>query len=953
MNANCKPARTLWVELSTRITTERLHFRSGNEETAAESIHSLFGTTRELLDDHPEAEGFQELALTMLNKVLRPYTARWHGWMTEDMEKRDSKRKPILKFRDEWVRRQFRRELRELQPRLIGFREAFSTLKSGRSLDSAVKALNPNDQSLVKGKESESSEANLGASIKFGIKTQIPITVHCAEKPEANPDKINKAELGEISGRRKKAGLESGAQNAVGLALSGGGIRSATYSLGIVQVLARRGLLKHFDYLSTVSGGGYLGAFMSAQLGAKPESSGEKSGVSNANSNSIDEHIERTFGKSHKGNESEEQAEPDAVRHLRNRSRYLVDGGFYRTVVGAGLVIAGILFNLLIVLPIPVFAALLTYVIGHPKGLRLWGGMFWADIGGQWIPPLDSLVSAMWFASTLILGLVLLAFPAAKRCSLRQGREGSGESMDNWNRVFFLALTAFAGITLLCAIPAGFHVYYLLRSGNLPFIGELKAYTELVTGMSGTLATLIFVIAAIKTLPTTRVGTMLNRLAIFSGPLLLLFVYFGVGYRLMFAPEAQQWSVLWVFIITSVVFLWTWLFVDVNSYSPHGYYRDRLSQCYLLHPKDLSATAGAEFPSADNLLLSELNSSRSAPYHLINSTVNLPTSEEKDLRGRNGDFFLFSKKFCGSPICGYHPTEEVEKADKHLDLGTAMAISGAAASSNMGWQTSNAYRMAMTIANVRLGYWIRNLCAGSPSGPGVTYLFREMFSVGMDEKQKHLNISDGGHIENLATYELLRRRCKFIVCVDGGMEPGMECADLMRLERYAAIDLGIKMHYALDDLMVQSNGYSKAYGTLIKIDYEPSKRSGREAGKSPWGWMLYIKLAMVGYGPGYVMDYEREHPEFPHQTTADQIYDEAQFEAYRALGEAAIDSFFEAEIIGEKEPATIEDWFKGLASNLLPDNDEAFRSDTKKPSPPKKTAKRLSPSYKRSQPGKK
>ncbi|WP_172899839.1 patatin-like phospholipase family protein [Bradyrhizobium erythrophlei] len=50
------------------------------------------------------------------------------------------------------------------------------------------------------------------------------------------------------------------------LCLSGGGIRSAAFALGIVQGLAKRGLLKQFDYLSTVSGGGYLGSFLTAWI---------------------------------------------------------------------------------------------------------------------------------------------------------------------------------------------------------------------------------------------------------------------------------------------------------------------------------------------------------------------------------------------------------------------------------------------------------------------------------------------------------------------------------------------------------------------------------------------------------------------------------------------------------------------------------------------------------------
>ena len=158
----------------------------------------------------------------------------------------------------------------------------------------------------------------------------------------------------------------------------------------------------------------------------------------------------------------------------------------------------------------------------------------------------------------------------------------------------------------------------------------------------------------------------------------------------------------------------------------------------------------------------------------------------------------------------------------------------------------------------------------------------------------------------------------------------MECVDLIRLERYAAIDLGITMHYDLSDLMLQSNGFSRAYGVLVKIDYSPpvneADREARSAAEAEWGWMLYLKLAMVGYGPGYVMDYKRENPGFPHQSTGDQLYDEAQFEAYRALGEAAAESFFTSEVIGEgpPNPGMVRDWFQRLASNLLPDNDEAM-----------------------------
>jgi hypothetical protein len=65
----------------------------------------------------------------------------------------------------------------------------------------------------------------------------------------------------------------------VGLALSGGGIRSATFNLGLLQGLVKQGILRYCDYLSTVSGGGYIGSCLSSLLGVITAAPSE--GVSN------------------------------------------------------------------------------------------------------------------------------------------------------------------------------------------------------------------------------------------------------------------------------------------------------------------------------------------------------------------------------------------------------------------------------------------------------------------------------------------------------------------------------------------------------------------------------------------------------------------------------------------------------------------------------------------------
>jgi hypothetical protein len=308
------------------------------------------------------------------------------------------------------------------------------------------------------------------------------------------------------------------------------------------------------------------------------------------------------------------------------------------------------------------------------------------------------------------------------------------------------------------------------------------------------------------------------------------------------------------------------------------------------------------------------------PYHLINTTVNLTASRNPDLRGRGGDFFLLSKYFCGSVLTGYRATPEVSTMNSDLDLATAMAISGAAASTNMGFRTLHQYRMLMAIFNVRLGYWMRwrqGQRAWLASNAFVQ-LTREMLGL-LHESASSINVSDGGHIENLGAYELIRRKLKFIVCIDGAMDGAMDCADLNRLQRLVAIDFGYHLHFDAADLKLQNN-FSSRYGVLVKIDYTPEVEP---ASARQLGWMLYIKLALLGTESSYVLDYRRENPLFPHQTTADQFFDEAQFEAYRKLGETAARSFLPARA-QELDALGFREWFEELALTMLRDTDPVY-----------------------------
>lgn len=941
---DAEPARVLLTELDTRIATQPLHYRAGDEETAVTSLYDLFKLTRALIVKHWEAVAFAAAGKHLLNEILRPNTARWHRWIVDK------------KFADERSRRQFRYELQQLQPRLAGFRKLLQLIAE-------VKA--PEAQQAyadLVAKPAANQNAYLGEEIPAGIAREVPLKegqLHRKVSVEhfATAAEIDAAEHAAILERRNAVAAEEAiaknpkdpkppplqsapVQNATGLCLSGGGIRSATFCLGIVQVLARKGLFSHFDYLSTVSGGGYLGAFLTAFLGTPPDLSADTAPPAPVG---ILETVKAAFNPQG-GRESA------AVRHLRNNSRYLLSGGLWGHLKRAGLIISGIVTNILLMLPLPLLAVLVVCCLAK-------FGYWWPD-GVTKTGPLRGTPAFYAFRNLgIFLVVAWLLLPFIRNLA-------RGKIHGSWPvtvRNFWEAGCVVMGAVLLVLglfviVPPLFQAFAAVRTGEAGRIGSaafqrLIGSEKLIAAVAA-IVPLVLGLFAAHSKTGTRKKKWMTLLFALSGPLLGLIVFFIVGNRTVGPHEI--WSPFWLLVVTALLVAWAWLFVDLNEFSPHRYYRNRLCECYLavrqrsrrgtvrslirrlLHGRKKDETFKTWGVGAlRQLPLSSMNATKAAPYHLINTAVNLPASLEPNLRGRDCDFFTFSRDYVGGPVCGYFKTATLEKLDPHVDLGTAMAVSGAAASSNMGVNTLRHLRFLLTLLNIRLGYWLRNPIAGPRkwfNAPGPRYLFREMTGW-MHEKTGYLNLSDGGHIENLALYEMLRRRCKFIVVVDGGQEPGMEFADFMLAQRYAEIDLGVRFDVDLADLALNVDRRSRAYAVFGKVHYR-AREDG--SGGNDLGWIVYFKLARTGSEPGYVADYARLNPDFPHQTTGDQMYDEAQFEAYRRLGEVAAESLFRPEISKPYSAArpeisnsddgfkTLDDWFQSLANSLLVDNDSAF-----------------------------
>jgi len=886
------PAAKLLLQLESRITAQGLHFRSGGEQTASDSVYKLFELVRGWVIEYPRAMAFIWLAMRLINRTIRPYTARWHGWVLGGRLAADAT-----------IRRTFRAELQQLQEKILPYGEVLRALADGTVPDSAYV------EKLEAVPEITSGDAWLGEPVAAGIGDQVDFA------GEVDRQAINDAEHRAIRARREifglsakaDAGSEPALMNATGLALSGGGIRSASYSLGVTQVLIEKGFLPQIDYLSTVSGGGYFGTFLDSALhpdgNSKSKTSPEPMISQEAKTppkpETPQERIKEVFG-------SERQHESVLIRHLRNSSRYLVGGGAAAGLKRAGLILGGSVLNFLLILPLPLVAALL--VLGLDRWVHFWGTQF--PSAGR--PGLETPVGRVLVVLTALLAGFGVLLPVIQRFLSRFDPDSpAGKFRRFWVGA---TLASAVGVALAgCAflLPAFFHAFR--PAEELP-----GAHSTVTGGTLGLLAAgLLVVLLALK---WRRLQGLAVKLFILAGPLFFLAVFLKAGLWVDLGKAfPNDDHALRLLIATAVLWVWGWLFVNVNLFSLHPFYRDRLCDCYLVR-KNPEAKNGVEL--VKHLPLSKLKT-EAAPYRLINATVNLPSSKNPELRGRKGDFFLFSPNYCGSPLVGYGSTEAMEKRDPHLDIGSATAISGAAAGTNMGWKTRTEFLFLLSVLNVRLAYWLRNPGKkGWPAKilfPGPWYLLREMFGS-MNEDCYYLNISDGGHIENLGVYELLRRRCKFIISVDAGMECGLECADLIRLQRYAEIDLGIRLHFDLADFALETNGRTRAYATLVVIEYPP-----RQIGEKPEvGWMIYLKPCLTGEEPGYISEYKRLHPDFPHETTADQLYSEEQFEAYRRLGECAAKSLFAKELMGITPPGNLEGWFQRLASSLLPDNHPAL-----------------------------
>jgi hypothetical protein len=278
------------------------------------------------------------------------------------------------------------------------------------------------------------------------------------------------------------------------------------------------------------------------------------------------------------------------------------------------------------------------------------------------------------------------------------------------------------------------------------------------------------------------------------------------------------------------------------------------------------------------------------PFHIVNMALNLVSGDNLAWQQRKARSFTVSPLHAGSYKLGYRPSREYGGEDG-ISLGTSVAISGAAASPNMGYHSSPALSFLLTLFNVRLGWWL-----GNPGRAGDnTYtlrnprtslrpLFAEVFGM-TDDQHPYVYLSDGGHFENLGLYEMVLRRCRNIVVIDAGADEEYVFEDLGNAVRKIRIDLGIPITVQAQGLYPRKQvKENPKYCAVGQIDYSAVD------GGTVKGSFLYIKPAFYeGNEPRDVFNYAKTSGTFPHESTGDQWFSESQFESYRALGDFALE----------------------------------------------------------------
>ena len=675
----------------------------------------------------------------------------------------------------------------------------------------------------------------------------------------------------------------------VGLAFSGGGIRSATINLGILQALAKHGLIQSFDYLSTVSGGGYIGAYISSMIkrnGTESIQEALKLSLTTSEDNT-------NIDKRTKAFNSLQNIQKD-IHWLRSYSNYLTPKTGLLTgdtlasfaqwlcnslvnqlLFASGLLLAFIFINFLSYYPVDYLPA---------------------DFLSK---PLKNYIIGLGFpvVSMLILLLITIIMGVGGRSITSANREVLHRTLGIGGAISLGWLVAF-----ICAV----YLPYWLSNYTK---GEGGFRVELLSFASYLFSLATAKLGQSKISTATDPSNLINKVSNLLPYIVMSLIFIGAGYA-SHHIYLSDYTFIWFLGLFIVVMVGNFRF-DINIFSLHNFYRNRLTRCYLGASNPArKPNLFTGFDKNDDIKFSELK--EQTPIHIINTALNISDGSELAWQQRKAASFCFTPLYSGFELPGkekglrggFRSTSEY--TDKEgPKLGSLMAVSGAAASPNCGYHTNPVMGFIMTLFNARLGRWfgnpVKNSSVWKSNSPrhSFLYLAKELFTKS-DAKSDFLYLSDGGHFENLGVYELIRRQCKLIIAIDASEDSLYQFEDLGNAIRKCRTDFNVAININIDDLHpnIQSKcgNYkcSSKHYAIGDIIYDQSDESKN-------GYLLYIKSSLVTELPSDLINYKLIERQFPHHSTVDQFFDESQFESYRCLGEHIADTVM-TEIYKSKSP---------------------------------------------------
>jgi len=664
---------------------------------------------------------------------------------------------------------------------------------------------------------------------------------------------VRLAELQWIEQRRAAVGNIPERSPLVGLALSGGGIRSAAFNLGVLQALARKRLLQRIDYLSSVSGGGYIASCLTWLATHSPDAASRFDALALPNGGGT------------------------VLDWLRAHGRYLITG---RGLSGWSLsasILAGTLLNLFVLLPLLLVAiGLASYewlALSWPANMHLPGAAaVHAHDGFMLIALAGVLLLILYLLTAVLFALSTALSPLRRMAADPYFRRGLGQLLAGG-----IIAIAVGVLPILVGIEEAVLAY--VREQGMRDVVRHASWLgpTLAGGVSMWLAN------------TRAVG---SRALPIIGLSLLLYGGFTALYHLahhtpLLSSELFQWWLLCSLLLAVVC--------DINAISMHSYYRSRLAEAFLpeIDTQDLH---GEDRNHPMLFRIADIRAGSGAAFHIVNTTLNTTSSRNPTLRSRNGDNLALTPLFCGSTATGYRRTASYLKGE--LTLATAFSVSGAAVDPDTYATRSRPVSFLMTLLNVRLGVWLANPRKRPRKLRWPAWyqlMLREMLGIGLSETHARIHLSDGGHFENLGAFELLRRRCRYIVISDAGADPHTTLADLGQLAQRARADFGASIEMSADAFFSERDEALRSRSHLLgKVTYADGST----------GEILYLKALLRKDLSADIYAYWRLNPAFPNEPTSNQFYGELQFDSYRELGLQLMSG-----IIGDEAEVTLEEVF--------------------------------------------